>query len=145
MSLQYENNIPSEVVPRVYIGNYKHACDTKLLRRIGITKVLNMTPHDSPHQSLKIPMLDVDITPETRMGYVQKFTLAAKFLRRYKGEKILVHCMAGINRSATAIAFYIRSYGLTAEKTVKLLQMANDKRGVPVLTNPTFMTLASGT
>ena len=54
---------------------------------------------------------------------------------------ILVHCAAGINRSATLIALYLISTGWTPEQAIAALEQANKRRGVPLLTNQSFRRL----
>jgi hypothetical protein len=54
-------------------------------------------------------------------------------------KNVLIHCMAGINRSAVTIGDYLGYYHKMEYDTIyNLLRNANSKRGLPVLTNPAF-------
>ena len=65
-----------------------------------------------------------------------------KFSKENPDANVLVHCMAGENRSALAIGIYLRKYlNKTYEEAKKLLDDANEKRGCRVLWNPSFQTL----
>ena len=52
---------------------------------------------------------------------------------------ILVHCHAGMNRSAAVLCGYlILVGGMSYDRSYRLLQKANKTRGLDVLTNPSF-------
>ena len=54
------------------------------------------------------------------------------------GRNVLVHCFAGVNRSAFIIAMYmITKMNFQAHEAVDVIERANaDQRGVETLTNP---------
>lgn len=60
--------------------------------------------------------------------------------RAPKNGQILIHCHAGINRSASLVVAYLMSAkGMSYDKAEHYLKMANSKRKVPVLTNKHFV------
>lgn len=102
-----------EVYPRLYLGSYENSLDERLLRDHNITYLLSI--HDV---SDEIPItaknrhyfrikaadtLSQDLTPT--------FSRAIQFINRAHKKKanVLVHCRAGISRSATLCAAYISS------------------------------------
>jgi Dual specificity phosphatase, catalytic domain len=65
-----------------------------------------------------------------------------KFVSENPDVGVLVHCMAGENRSALAIGIYLRKYfKMTYDETKKLLDDANKTRGCRALWNPCFEAL----
>lgn len=52
---------------------------------------------------------------------------------------VLVHCEAGVNRSASVIATYLKLYrGYTADEAITAIEKANNTRFVPALNNMMF-------
>ena len=102
---------PSFVTPALLIGTREDAADAFLLKRLGVTHVLNVAAHCPPPQEvldafihLHIPLSD---TPEQDMGAA--FAAATTFVGDAVrcGGRVLVHCVAGISRSvAVALAYF---------------------------------------
>lgn len=58
---------------------------------------------------------------------------------------ILVHCWAGMNRSALALAAYlILHHDMHWARAIYLIRAANDVRGISTLTNPHFVEILQG-
>jgi protein-tyrosine phosphatase len=133
---------PTEVAPGVFIGSLASITDSQLA---GIDAIINLSGrcYQSSRSVLNIVMNDSPVTSETLCAYVRKFTIgvAAIEVAIAKGKRVLVHCAAGVNRSATLIAFYLIESGKTYDETIELLAAANKKRGAELLTNPTFRSL----
>ncbi|KAI1719949.1 dual specificity phosphatase, catalytic domain-containing protein [Ditylenchus destructor] len=112
----------------MFLGSQNDALNPSLLQSYGITKVINLSetcprpeglPDDANH-FLRIPIKD---------SYCAKllphFDQAFKFIEnaRRSGEKVLLHCLAGISRSATlAIAYIMRSQRLSSEEAYKFVK-----------------------
>jgi predicted protein tyrosine phosphatase len=106
----------------VFIGGYLIAAEPKFIRETGITRIVKMfaDTDDYPggrhrHPGVKYLVIDAKDTPEydIRDGGER----AVRFIREglAANEKILVHCHAGISRSATVVLLHLmvnRSYPL---------------------------------
>ena len=135
---------PTEVVPGIFIGSLASIKDEHLAEQ-KIDAIINLSGrcYQSNRSVLNIVMDDSPVTSKTLSAYVKKFTIgvAAIEVAIAKGKRVLIHCAAGINRSATLIAFYLIESGKTYDETVGLLADANRKRGTELFTNPSFRSL----
>ncbi|XP_065827579.1 dual specificity protein phosphatase 19-like [Oscarella lobularis] len=96
-------------LPRLFIGSQDVAHDLKLMKANGITRVLNVAsgvenkfPEDLVYFSVEI--LDV---PETNLWPYLIQCLDFIDSARTNGFSVLVHCNAGISRSAAVVCAYI--------------------------------------
>lgn len=107
------NQGPTQLLSFVYVGSQTDACDADVIRRHGITHVLNVSAncpqseHVDQENFMRVPVND---------GYADKllphFKQAFQFLdnvRRSNG-RCLVHCLAGISRSPTMAIAYIMQH-----------------------------------
>jgi predicted protein tyrosine phosphatase len=102
---------PSFITPALLIGSREDAADAFLLKRLGVTHVLNVAAHlPTPREVaehfvvLHLPLAD---TPEQEMGAA--FGEATAFIAAAAacGGRVLVHCVAGISRSvAVTLAYF---------------------------------------
>ena len=107
----------SRVGPNLYIGGFLAASDPKIIQRAGITRIVKLFADTTmypggycrhPGVSYAVfPTLDVpsyDIRNDA--------TSALKFVKDGidRGETVLVHCHAGISRSATVVLLYLMIY-----------------------------------
>lgn len=63
------------------------------------------------------------------------------FMKQNPSANILIHCQAGINRSATIIAYYLIKYrGYDPKDIIKKIRLANatQRNNTPALINPLF-------
>lgn len=131
---------PAPVAPGVYIGSLRTLADRSAL--VGIDAVVNLSglPHDVGLPQLCLFMDDAPVAPHDMDQYIRIFAegVAEIRARRAMGQTVLVNCAAGINRSATCIAFYLIGAGWSYDRVYAALVAANDTRGLPVLTNDSF-------
>jgi len=130
-----------EVADGVYIGSLATVQSTAL-PDIGFIVNLSGQTYDSAIPVCTIMMGDAPITLANVAAYVNAFNRAFIAINnaRKKGHRVLVHCMAGVNRSATAIGYYLIMSGYTLDEMYAALGASACKRGVRLLTNPTFRT-----
>ncbi len=109
-------NPADEIVPGLWLGNRIAALDDGFIRDRKIKTVFNCTKdipfHFSVARRFRVPVDDNLQAPEIRnlglWSYEIVYKIAAE-LRRAKegGGAILVHCAAGMQRSAASVAMYL--------------------------------------
>jgi len=99
----------SKILPNIYIGDQDNANDLSLLEEEKITHVIcfannsKTTPDNTPFTCLSLPISE-DF-PSNINSYLEK---ALSFIDEgTKDGKVLVHCKAGVNRSATLVLAYL--------------------------------------
>ena len=96
------------VLPQgLYISSDFPACDSAVLRQAGITHIVQALPQPPrfPHVAKYhvIPILDTD---SQRIDFDAAVAFIADALQ-VPGNKVLVHCKAGISRSASVVLAYM--------------------------------------
>lgn len=118
-----------EIIPRLWLGNVKSSMDEDFIRKNNIVVVFNCTKNlpFSPIIPIKyrIPVDDNLEEEEIRNMELWSGEIAYKIISEYmEGKTILVHCMAGMQRSAASVAFMLIAYykirALDAMKFIKL-------------------------
>ena len=100
----------TRVADRVYIGGYISASDPALLRAAGVTHILKVFRGEegyTRHPGVVYAVIPVDDTPDADLrGFLPA---ALRYIRAAlaEGGCVLVHCHAGISRSATVVLFYL--------------------------------------
>lgn len=111
----------------LYIGDQFHAKDRELLRGLGITHVVNATggpsavPNHFSNEQDGIPALvyarvpwDDHPTQSLAPRIHNAIAWISQVHRADPAAKILVHCHAGVSRSASIVILYLmRAFGLT--------------------------------
>jgi len=105
-------NDADEIIPRIWLGNYRASMDEKFIRKNNINVVFNCTK-DLPFLDIipikfRVPVDDNLQEAEIRNLELWSAEIAHKILTEYnKGHTILIHCMAGMQRSAACVAFFL--------------------------------------
>lgn len=103
----------SKVLPFLYLGNSKDAADLSCLQGLGTTCVLNVTSQlPGYHEECGITYKQIPATDSGHQNLKQYFEEAFEFIEqaRKNGLRVLVHCQAGVSRSATIAIAYIMKY-----------------------------------
>jgi predicted protein tyrosine phosphatase len=121
-----------EIIPRLWLGNKRAAVNMEWLQTNNINVVMNCSK-DLPfaddtdvvrRRTYRIPiddsLRDVDINYLTTASEEVALTL----LREYKsGSRILVHCAAGMQRSAASVAIFLMTlFKWPANKAIEYIQ-----------------------
>ncbi|KAL5248987.1 hypothetical protein ACHWQZ_G018000 [Mnemiopsis leidyi] len=103
---------PAEIIPFLYLGNERDSADLTLLRKLGVSKVLNVSRNCVNHFPEYFEYLNVPVEDRVYADISQHFNKALQFIEHARGEgcSVLVHCRAGISRSATVIIAYLIQY-----------------------------------
>ncbi len=136
---------PAHLVPHIYLGSQRNAESLRLLRKLGVTHVLNCAgykgpkqfPEKSPYQGLSIDYYEFKAEDHDCYDITQHFREAFNYMDKVKREGgiCLVHCAMGINRSAaTCVAYLMMHSNMTLLVAVKHVK----RRRRVVLSNAGF-------
>jgi len=122
-----------EILPNLWLGNVKASMDEEFIQRKRITVVFNCTKNlpFSPMIPIKyrIPVDDNLEEEEIRNMELWSGEIALKIIAEYKdGKPILIHCMAGMQRSAAAMAFMLIAY--LKIHASEAMRMIKEKRNI---------------
>jgi hypothetical protein len=123
-----QTNVADEVLPGMWLGSRLAALDPKWLGEKGIKCVFNCTKDipfvESVQRQYRIPVDDNLDPPEIRNLGFWSYEIVFKMTREYQtGQPMLVHCAAGMQRSAACIAmFLIATKGFTPDEAVKYIK-----------------------
>lgn len=130
---------PAQIVDHLYLSSVIPAQNKELLKEIGIRNVLNMTGPKKGSDELRYPnffpedfhYLQIPIRDEQGVQIHQFFDEAHQFINRgiLRNEKVLVHCEAGISRSATIVISYLMKFNHMTLKAA-LSHVQTKKRNV---------------
>uniref|UniRef100_A0ABK0L5Q0 Dual specificity phosphatase 22 n=1 Tax=Rattus norvegicus TaxID=10116 RepID=A0ABK0L5Q0_RAT len=98
----------SQILPGLYIGNFKDARDAEQLSRNKVTHILSV--HDTARPMLEgVKYLCIPAADSPSQNLTRHFKESIKFIHecRLQGEGCLVHCLAGVSRSVTLVIAYI--------------------------------------
>lgn len=116
---------PAEILDYLFIGSEEHASNLSQLKEHNISSVLNVAKgcrnyFEDDLEYFNLPVLDIceeDISTIFQKSYdfIEQVHLS--------GGKVLVHCNAGISRSATICAAYLmKRQGLTMDEALKTIK-----------------------
>ncbi|KXN86573.1 Dual specificity protein phosphatase 15 [Leucoagaricus sp. SymC.cos] len=101
------------ITDRVYLGNWTAAGDRDQLTKLGITHVVSILeiPPDIPDVIEKKNQLHIQINDTANSDILRHLEQTTKFIesaiRADDSNKVLVHCLMGISRSATVVSAYL--------------------------------------
>lgn len=100
---------PVEILPYLYLGNSQHASQLELLERLGITSLINVSTSCGNHFEEKFTYMNIPIDDNDTADVAAWFTKSITFIDTVKEQpgKVLVHCHAGVSRSATICLAYL--------------------------------------
>jgi hypothetical protein len=117
-----------EILPNLWLGNRGASQDTQWLRSHGIVTIFNCTKDipfapGTPHM-YRVPVDDNLQDEEIRNLELWAWEITYKLMKEYKaGHPILVHCHAGMQRSAAVMAmFLIAQYRCTTEEAIAYIK-----------------------
>jgi len=122
------DNDADEILPGLWLGNRRASQNVDWLREKNITVVFNATkdiPFASTIQYMyRVPVDDNLEDDEIRNMELCSWEIVFKVLNQYNsGKKILIHCAAGMQRSAAIMAMLlIARYRCTTAEAIKFIK-----------------------
>lgn len=115
----------TQVTPRLFIGSYDEASDLYWLMRNKITRVVNMSEEHVNYFPDNFLYFRGDAFDHPSQSLLKIFKEGYKFMIEgmKNGGSILVHCHAGISRSASMVIYYLmKTYGWSLNKSFAYLK-----------------------
>ncbi|XP_069002985.1 uncharacterized protein [Embiotoca jacksoni] len=115
MTPDAENAVISPILPFLFLGNERDAQDLDLLLRLNIGYVVNVTTHlPLYHVNSGLRYKRLPATDNSKQNLRQYFEEVFEFIEEayQSGQGVLVHCQAGVSRSATIVIAYLMKHTL---------------------------------
>ncbi|KAL7390253.1 hypothetical protein ABVT39_017933 [Epinephelus coioides] len=115
MTPDAENAVVSPILPFLFLGNERDAQDLDLLLRLNIGYVVNVTTHlPLYHVNSGLRYKRLPATDNSKQNLRQYFEEVFEFIEEayQSGQGVLVHCQAGVSRSATIVIAYLMKHTL---------------------------------
>jgi protein-tyrosine phosphatase len=125
---------PTKIIDNLYLGNNQNGLD---YLKYGFTKIINVTKNNN-HYEVPTVWINIDdaVTSDLYSHLEKITTFIHNIIHNTDQEKMLVHCQAGISRSATiVIAYIMRLKRYSLQDALKFVQ---SKRNI-VLPNNGFL------
>eukprot|EP01116_Phalansterium_solitarium_P004596 TRINITY_DN1562_c0_g1_i1.p1 TRINITY_DN1562_c0_g1~~TRINITY_DN1562_c0_g1_i1.p1 ORF type:complete len:180 (-),score=40.08 TRINITY_DN1562_c0_g1_i1:461-1000(-) len=93
----------------IFLGSYAAYDDCELLKKHGVTHVLTVAAHFPPRYPDDFVYKQVSIMDEESADLLSHLPACIEYIRGAleSGGKVLVHCAAGVSRSATVVIAYL--------------------------------------
>ncbi|KAM9497692.1 uncharacterized protein ACWYII_001453 isoform 1-T2 [Salvelinus alpinus] len=116
MTPDVENAVVSPILPFLFLGNERDAQDLDLLLRLNIGYVVNVTTHLPLYHlgSGLVRYKRLPATDNSKQNLRQYFEEVFEFIEEahQSGRGVLIHCQAGVSRSATIVIAYLMKHTL---------------------------------
>lgn len=132
----------SEILPGLWLGNERASQDTQWQKLNQIQAIFNCTKDipftqgGAPHKQ-RIPLDDNRAPEEIRNLETWAWESAQKIAKeRAAGNRVLVHCFAGVQRSAAVVAIYlVANYRCTTDEAIAFIK---SRRSIAFQIQPNF-------
>jgi protein tyrosine phosphatase len=142
----FGSNNADLIIPGLWLGNAKASMDEDFLKKNNIVAVFNCTKdlpfHSYSKKRFRIPIDDNLKDEEIRNLELWSFEAIYKLTKEHKQGNVLVHCYAGMQRSAAVVAMYlIAKYNMKTEEVIPFIK---SKRGIVFMPLVNFNKAISG-
>ena len=110
---EYPENDVDEIIPRLWLGNYKAAYNKNFLEKYQIKHILTiMDSFDYNYKYNNINYLIIPLKDKQTCPIINMFEITNEFIYNAlkKKENILIHCKKGHHRSASVVAAFLIKY-----------------------------------
>ena len=125
-SIRYDRTVgPAKILPFLYLGSEYHATNTEWLNKCGIEAILNVSNRYPQIDEAQFEYKHYPIRDSGDSDITSIFKDSFAFINyvRESGRKLLVHCQAGISRSATiCIAYLMLTEGRSMEDAMEYVR-----------------------
>lgn len=132
----------NEIIPRVWLGNRFSAWDTEWLKQNNITAVFNCTKDLHFAEGANTRKYRIPIDDNLKAGEINNLTKWApevvyKVTHEYnKGSNILIHCAAGMQRSAAVLTMFLIT--VTGKDAPTVMSYIRKKRQIAFVPHVNF-------
>ncbi|KAH9518575.1 Dual specificity protein phosphatase 1 [Bulinus truncatus] len=115
---------PAEILPHLYLGDVSHSSQRPLLDHMGITALLNVSSTCGNHFQSHFRYMNIQVNDNMDADLLSWFPKIIEFIDNVAAEdgKVLVHCRAGVSRSATVcIAYIMQKQGLSLDSAFEFV------------------------
>lgn len=128
------SNDADQIIPRLWLGNFNSSQDKEFIKKNRITVIINCTK-DLPFLQIngvykyRIPIHD-NLQKEEIVAMTHWIGRILPIIENHyqKGKSILIHCAAGMQRSAIIVLCYLCRYRISDPK-IALIEL-RDKRPI---------------
>lgn len=124
---------PWKLLDHLYLGNSMNARSSPSIRELGITHVVNLAGDDVKTPAFydvrKVDTLTIAAKDELDYNMIQHHEQVFQYIERARkdGGRVLIHCVAGVNRSGLMCMTYLLEY--LQQPLMKVLKSVLNKRG----------------
>lgn len=114
-----------EIEPGLWLGNYAAASDVNLLRGQNIKAIVQCLEQRNPINGSHFSYHVISIDDMASVNIKSHIPEAISFIHRHRlaGNNVLVHCAAGMSRSASImISYMMAKYRLPFERALTLVR-----------------------
>lgn len=98
----------NKIADRLYLGNIQAASDQRALKDAGITHILQVAAGIKPFYPKDFVYKVINIADTSQASLIRHLPAAIAFIRDgISRGAVLVHCYAGVSRSATCVIAYL--------------------------------------
>jgi hypothetical protein len=126
---------PTYVIDNIFIGSAHNAANKKLLDRLNIKYIINVTAEINNYFQNEIEYANYIIYDDNKQSILNYLDESYKKIKEFQAKgngSILIHCFMGASRSATILAYY-----LIKEKKMGVKEAYDFIKGKRNLVNPT--------
>jgi hypothetical protein len=135
-------NPADEIIPGIWLGNAMASQDPLFYKQNRIDSVFNCTKDlpflPSVPRKYRLPVHDNLRDEEIRAMELASFEVVYKLSHEHRKGPVLVHCAAGMQRSAAVVAMYLmaKNPGMKVEEAILYIQK---RRPIAFTPGPNFL------